>query len=61
MSETTNNMNVGSQLPNIGAEIKQIDSNNLEGSNKGDHRSGQVNVPAVPQPGPRGETGQAGC
>ena len=36
--------------------VKPVDSKTLEGSYPGDHRSGQVNVPAVPQPAPRAET-----
>ena len=41
--------------------VKQVDHLTIEGSNPGDHRSGQIAVPAVPQPAPRGETGQAGA
>jgi len=42
-SSINSGLATSSQLPDIGAEIKQTDHNALTGSNKGDHR-----VPAAP-------------
>jgi hypothetical protein len=56
MSNTTDNMNVKSQVPN--PEAKRVDQKDLISGK--DTRAVGAQPAAVPQPAPRGETEQAG-
>lgn len=57
-SDINSGLSVGSVIP---VTVKQVDHIAIEGSNKGNHLTpaGPAVLPA--QPGPRGETGQAGA
>ncbi len=57
MSNTTQNMNVGSQV-NVGA-IKPVDRRTIEGSTPGDFRSQAAPAVLPDNPGPREGMGQS--
>jgi hypothetical protein len=55
----TSGMSLNSQLPDIGAEIKQVGHKSYEGSNAGDHRGQTADAVLPSNPGPREPQGQS--